>query len=229
MKDYTPSKSIPPDHGKGRGRSPFQWRVGKRDYTHWYSKPPKGTQEELERAFRMSETYLYKLIDFADRDQEMTKEELEEARRIFAFSKQGPKAAYLLANPRSKLVSADVLYILTTTLPATNIAKKYGIQVEEVKKIRRGESPSWDWEYRFVKRLRGAVKGKLIQAKTQRRIFSISKVISPTKKEILVYVSSLRKAKELRRSLMPKPELYKLEKNGTLDIVYPIELVEVLT
>ncbi len=228
MKEYIPSQSIPSSYGKGRGISPFQFRTNKRKYVHWYSKKPEGTQEELEKAFKMSETYLYKLLDYAEADTELTKEELAEARRIFAFSKQGPKAAHFMANQRSKLVSADILYILTSTLPSTNISKMYGIQKEEVKKIRRGESPSWDWEYRFVKRMKGLIKGKLIQSHLYRRIFTVSKVISPEKKEILLYTSSLRKAKELRQSIIPKMEWYQLEKKGTVDIIYPIELIQVL-
>lgn len=228
MKDYIPSRSLPKDHGKKRGKSPYQFRTDKRKYTHWYNQKPNGTQEELEEAFRVSETYLFKILDYAEKDELISKEKLEEYRRIFAISKQGPKARHLLSDNRSKLVSADILYILTTTLPASHIAKRYELQVDEVRRIRRGESPTWDWEYRFVKRIKGMIKGRMIQQDIRQRIYSVSKVLSPDKKEILIYTTSHRKAKELRESIIPKMEMYKLIKNKSLDIIYPIELIEVI-
>jgi len=227
MKGYIPSQSISKDHGKKRGKNSLNYRTGKNKYDHWYNKRPEGTQEELEEAFKLTETYLYKLLDYAEKDEGFTKEELAEARRIFAFAKQGPKATYFVANPRSKLVSADVLYILTSTLPAPNIAEKYGIKVEKVKEIRRGASAPWIWEYLFVKRIKAIIRGQIARNKRS-IIYSISKVISPDKTDILIYTNSLRKAKELRQSILTKKEYNELEKSNTLDIIYPINVIDIL-
>jgi len=208
-----------------RGKSKFHSLKRK---LRWYDKPPKGTPEELQKAFDIANSYMYKILDYAEKDEVIPKEELEEARRIFAFTKQGPKAAYFALGGNLKLTSADVLYFLTTTQPVSKLAKTYGIEENELHKIRRGENQVWDWEFRFVKRIKGMVKGRMIQQDTRRRIYSISRVYSPTNKLILAYTTSERKAKELRKSFIQSHSLVKMEREKTIDIIYPIELIEIL-
>lgn len=203
----------------------------KRNITRWYDSEPKGTPEELKEAFETVSNYTYKLLSYSDKDEAIPKEVLDKERRIFTFAKQGPRAGYYLLNPRGKLCSADVLYILTSSVPASHLAKSYGLAECKIREIRRGESKDWAWEYAFVSRMKGIVKNYLVRhdpATARKNIYSLSHVHSPTNIEILYYLSSYRKAVKLREDILTKPIYNKLVKEGILDIIYPIEKIEVI-
>lgn len=219
-------KEVDETFGKGRGKFKDSFRERK---VRWYDKEPDGTPEELEKAWNMAEKYLFKLIDYAEKDEPIPKEELEEAKRIFLFAKKGPRSRHFTISKTCKLTSADVLYFLTTTLPASNLSKLFDVEQNEITKIRRGETKYWEWEYRFVKRMKGMIRGRLYQTDAvKKRIYSISKVHSPNKTEILLYTTSERKAKQLRESIITKLEMTKLLKEKTLDILYPIERIDIV-
>ena len=196
----------------------------------WYKSEPIGTQEELEEAFEISSSYLYKMIDYSERKEVITKEELDKERRIFTFCNQGPRSGYFRLNPRGRFTSADVLYILTTNHPAEELSRQYGVSGRKIRDIRRGDSPSWKWEYDFVKRLRVNTRNKLRAFNVTRNpiIYTLSHIDIYNVKVILYHIISKRKALELREQILTKKEYNRLIKEGTLDILYPIDQVEVL-
>ena len=196
---------------------------------NWFD-TPEGTKEEMEEAFEVTSSYLYKLLDYADDPEGIPQDVLDYERRIFSFAKVGPRAGYFRFDRKSKLVSADVLYILTCTLPAKVVGKKFGICERKIGAIRRGEVEEWYWEYALIKRIRVMLTARQRQANKapRTRVFSISKLVDIGKEEILLYVTGLRKAKSIRQDIIPLREYKKLEENNTLDIVYPIKQIEVI-
>jgi len=196
----------------------------------WYDEID-GTEEEKKEAFEVASKYLYKLLDYAEKDEVITEEELAQERRIFSFAKQGPRGGYLRWDKRSKLVSADVIYILTSTLPAEHIAKKYGMSGRKVRAIRRGEVDEWYWEYFFIRRLMTIIRARYksrTEPMTCRVAYSLSKLKEDKSYEILLYSSSIRTAKKLREDILTKVEFAKLTKTKTLDIYYPINQIDLL-
>lgn len=210
--------------GRGKYKGIFRDRKPK-----WYMKDIEGTTEELEESWKVAEEYLYKILNYAEQDVLLSEEELEEARRIFSFVRQGPRAHTFVVEKDAKLTSADVFYILTTTVPGSHMAKRFGITTVEVNKIRNGNSPAWEWEYHFVKRIKTIVRTYLTKTRDLgRSVWTLSKVHSPTQTEVLVYTTSQRKAKNIRESILTKKEMEDLVKKGTLDVVYPIHKVELV-
>lgn len=201
-------------------------------YKHkvWFKEEINGTEKELMEAFEVSSKYLYKLLDFAESNDPIPEGDLERERKIFSFCMQGPKAGHFRFDKREKLTSADVLYFLSSSLPSTKIAARFGVNRRCVDEIRRGLNPAWYWEYMFVRRLKAILKGRIYQADKVRRqgIYSVSKVNDDLSKEILVYTTSKRKAVNIRESLITKGVYKKLKETETLDIMYPIEQIDVL-
>lgn len=192
---------------------------------------PEGTQEEIENSWKVAENYMYNILNYADKEEVISKEELEEQRRIFTLSRQGPRAHHFIFSKRSKLTSADVLYFLTTTNPVNRLAKAYGVAANEIYMIRRGEIERWKWEYEFVKRLKKMITRKYQEIRYrnyEKFIYSISKIDDRLNKEILMYTTSKLKAKGLRQSVIKAKEYEELVKNNTLDILYPIERIDIL-
>jgi hypothetical protein len=199
---------------------------------HWWLLPIDGDDKVTEEAFEVSQDYLYKILNYADKEEPIPKDELELARKIFAFCKQGPKATHFLFSKNGKLVSADVLYILTSTLPSKNIGESYGVSDRKIREIRAGKCEEWHFEWILVRRLRAIIKSNLRRTNVSDKntiIYSLSKVYGPKDKRILYYFSSKRKAKILRDSILTKEERYKFGRDKTLiDIIYPIEQVDVM-
>lgn len=192
----------------------------------WYKKEPPGTPEELQEAFEVMDTYLYKILSFSERDGDVSKEEVDKERRIFSFLNQGPRAGYLRMNPRGKLTSCDVLHILTSTSPSGIIARNYDLDDRKVRRLRAGELPEWKWEYDLIKRIKAIVRGKLLsdhRPHSQKICYIIYKVHSEERKELMYITSSKRKAVQLREDMLNKGEYKDLVKKGILDIIYPIE------
>jgi len=195
----------------------------------WFDGEIKGSPEELQEAFEISSNYLYKILDYAERDEVIPEGEWERERRIFQFCMQGPKAGFFRLDKREKLTSADVLYILTTSLPETRLAERMGINRRTVSEIRKGISKSWYWEYMLVRRLKAIIKGSLIRVKDLNvKAYALYKVNPNLSREVVLYASSIRKARSLRESIIAKGIYKKMKEEGTLDILYPIEHIEIL-
>lgn len=198
----------------------------------WYRRDIEGSVEENEEAFEVASEYLYNILSYADKEveEELTAEDLARERRIFAFCMQGPRAGHFRLTKKEKLTSADVLYILTSSLPAGEICKRFDVNVETVKEIRRGECRPWYWEYMFVRRIQTIIKHRLSRTRTERnKTIYIIYELKPDKtlKDIL-YASSIRKAKALRESILNKGDFKRMTKDNTLDIYYPIKKADLL-
>ena len=195
-----------------------------------HKKVVEGDEEMLEEAFEVSSNYLYKILSYADKEEEIPDEILEKERAIFSFCMQGPRAGNFRLNKKGKLCSADVLYILCNTMSAPRLAKKFGVNELTIKSIRNGMVPGWNWEYQFVNRMRTIIKHQINQSTYRHHeiLYSISKVTEYGTKEILMYTTSRCKAKALRESLIHGATLKMLVRKGDLDILYPIEKIEVV-
>lgn len=198
----------------------------------WYRRDIEGSVEENEEAFEVASEYLYNILSYADKEveEELTAEDLARERRIFAFCMQGPRAGHFRLTKKEKLTSADVLYILTSSLPAGEICKRFDVNVETVKEIRRGECRPWYWEYMFVRRIQTIIKNKLTRNRLHKTkaLYIISKLRSDRTLEDLLYTSSIRKAKALRESILNKGDFKRMTKDGTIDIYYPIKKVDLM-
>jgi hypothetical protein len=195
----------------------------------WYDNP-SGTSNQMNEAFEVASEYMYHLLDYADKKVPISDEELERERRIFSFCKLGPRAGYLRLDPNSKLVSADVLYMLTSTLPAKYIAAKFGMCERKVRAIRRGETEEWYWEYLLIRRLKTIITTNLRSAKkgVTAKMYSLSKLVGVNKYEILMYASGKHKLTRLREDIIPIKEYVSLIETKTLDIIYPINQIDLL-
>jgi hypothetical protein len=196
---------------------------------NWFD-APTGTKKELEDAFEISSNYLYNILYYADKPEIIPQDVLDEERRIFSFCKVGPRAGYFRLDPNSKLVSADVLYMLTSTLPASHIAKKFGMCERKVRAIRRGESSEWYWEYLLIRRLRTIISARLRDPdKSEKyKAYSLSKLVDIDRYEILMYSTGKYKLTRLRKDIISPKEYDKLVETKTLDIIYPINQIDLL-
>jgi len=191
---------------------------------------PTGSKEEMNEAFKVANSYLYKLLDYAERNEAPSDEELAKERRIFSFCKAGPRAAYFRLDPMSKLVSADVLYLLTSNLPASHIAKKFNMCERKVRAIRRGETEEWYWEYLLIRRLRTIISARFKSSKKgyKAKMYSLSKLVGINKYDILMYSSGRLNLVKLREDIVPKKEYKQMLEDNTLDIIYPINQIDLL-
>jgi hypothetical protein len=78
---------------------------------------PTEYNEEMFNTF--SET-LVRFLDYAEKEEELPDELVKEEKELFKWFRHGAKAGYLRngTSKMSKLTSADVFYILTSTIPA---------------------------------------------------------------------------------------------------------------
>ena len=194
----------------------------------WWQHDVEGTMEEITEEAEYQKEYLYRLLDYAEREEVPTPEEMEKMRRRFQINRQGPRAWYFRLTPSTKLTSADVIYILTSSKGSDRLSKSMGIAATKIREIRRGEVPCWEWEYDLIKKLssiiRTSVKHRAIRDKS---IYSLSKMTSPGQYEILYYATSKLKLKQMRKDMLYYDERVRLEKKGMLDEVYPIQLIHV--
>ena len=196
---------------------------------------PTGTPEEMEEAWEKTEEYLYKILSYApaDPDKHITKEEREKEIRFLKFMRLGPRASYLRHAKDTKLTSADVLYILTCETSAKHLCALYDVSHETINGIRRGQFTMWAWEYYFVKRLRTMLRGekfcyKNYSGKRGVKVYKIEELNKETGKlEIIGYASGIRRAKELRKILVPKQSFERFTKSKTLDIRWPITPLDI--
>jgi hypothetical protein len=195
----------------------------------WFD-TPEGTQEELTDSFEIASNYLYNILYYGDKPEIIPQYILDQERRIFSFCKKGPRAAYFRLDPNSKLVSADVLYMLTSTLPAKYIAEKFNMCERKVRAIRRGEVQEWYWEYLLVRRLTTIITTNLKRTKkgVKSIMYSLSKMIGVEKYENLGYATSRLKLVQMRKDILDTKVYAELENSKTLDIVYPIKVIDLL-
>lgn len=195
----------------------------------WFREDPGGTMEEKLESYDKAQTYLYKLLDYSTRES-ASDEEVQKLRRDFAFFKQGPWVGTFLAAPRHKLTSADVLYLLSSTLPASEISKKFNVDAVEVRKIRRGEIIAYYQEYLLVRRLNTIIRAKYKNDGNLsiRKIYKIAELIGENRYEDHYFTTSLRKAKDVREEMITKIEYKRLVKTNTLEIMYPITEIDIL-
>ena len=121
-------------------------------------------------------------------------------KRLDFYGVRGPRRGFSIGDDKSKLWQADVLYILTCTVPVSILAKKYSVSTKLLQRIRRGEEPCWQYEYRLVRRIRKAIQGnnKQIRWKGSNAVVY---VIKDRHGEIQHYITSARKAKEYLEAL----------------------------
>lgn len=197
---------------------------------------PTGTPEQLRETWEKSQDYLYRILSYAPKDKELTPEQLEEERRYFQFIRLGPRAGYLRHSPKTKLTSADVLYILTCTLPAKKLAPIYGVSEETINGIRRNAFVEWSWEYYFVKRLKTHIRSEILcygghggkEKDSYIRLYKIDRLKEGDTYETVGYASGIRKAQSIRKELCPKKDYERYLKNKTLDIMWPITKIDIL-
>lgn len=197
----------------------------------WYMKEPEGTLEEKREAFNIVQQYTYKLLDYADKEEAIPKEVIDKERRIFSFARQGPRAGHFTHSQRSKLTSADVLYILTNTSPSYRLGDKFDVDPRKIRQIRSGDRKEWEFEYKLIKRLKAIIRGELMRPNQEGpngRIYSLSKLGVNSSYEILYYTTSFRKANALRKSIITEDRYLELTEEGTLDIIYPISRIGVV-
>ena len=188
-------------------------------------KIPKGSAEEMEEAYGHASTYQATIIDYADKE-DFPQEVIDYQRRIFHFAKYGPRKGFFKLYPNSKLVSADVLYILSAKIPKKVIAKRFNISEWTIAGISSGRDNDWLDEYHLVRRIRKALVGKY---KKNWKKAHITTITDSSTGELIALLQSIRKAKEYRRGYLKykrkisSEDFDRMEKDGELDILFPIE------
>jgi len=204
-------------------KSPKQRRVSSN--TSAGKSIPKGTDEELADAYGHAATYQAVILNYADKD-DMPQEVIDYQRRIFHFAKYGPRKGFFKLYPNSKLVSADVLYILTAKIPKKDIAKKFNISEDTVGGIRSGKDNDWLDEYHMVRRIRKAILGQRKKNWSEKHITTLT---DASTNQIIALFQSIRKAKDYRRTYLiyqrkiKAKEVMKMEKDGSINDLYPVE------
>ena len=207
------------------------YRYGKKvtKQNTWWSGDIEGTEEEQVDAAEYQKNYLYKLLDYAEKDEVPTPEEMKEMRRVYQYARQGPRAWHHRLNKKNILTSADVLYILTSSMSSLRLSKALGIGDGRIREIRRGEIPCWEWEYDLIRRLKAILINKLKhKAYETRKVYILSKLKSPGVYEEMYYATSRRKLEKLREDIIPKKEYDSLIKQNLLEEVYQIKYDELL-
>lgn len=178
-----------------------------RQKKHNLDKPPKGTPEELEWAMSKALEHQVKILDYSDKE-EFPDEVLEEQKRLLHYGVRGPRRGYYVSYGRSKLWQADVLYILTVTLPSKYLASKYDVSEALIRNIRGGKLLSWKYEYDLIKRIKTAVRHHIRQIKIDKILYGIHN----KEGRILHLVTSKRKAKVYMDDLYDWKAGYYVEK-----------------
>lgn len=191
---------------------------------------PEGTKEEMNMAYNQSREYQVKLMDYADKD-DIPDEVFAQQRRLIHFIKKGPRRGFFVADPRSKITQADVLFILSTKLPSKSLGEKYNVSATVIQNIRQGNDHLWIDEYNLVKRIRVALYGRY--KKNWRKEY-ITVLRDSSTGENIAFFSSKKKAKDYRMYwLMHNQKITgdaysEMRDSGQMDILYPIEESEVI-
>lgn len=198
-------------------------------YKRWYEENPEGTEEEKKECYDIAQEYMYKLLDYSEKDEDIPKEEIDKHRRLFSYLKQGPWVNHHSVAQRCKITSAEALYILTTTIPSKILGAKLGINPRKVNEIRRGETLTFYDEYLLVRRITGIVRSRLKnKGDTYKKVYKLSKLTDKNTYEEQLLTTSSFTARKLREAIIPKKDYHKLVANKTLDIMYPIVEVDVI-
>lgn len=188
---------------------------------------PKGTKEEMDLAYNRAREFTLKILDYTEKEN-LPDDVLEEQKRLLHFYLNGPRKGYFVAYNSSKLTQAEVLYILTVTTPKNYLAEKFNVSERLIQNIRHGLSPEWHDEYLLVKRLKTSIRGHLKSSGTHKIVYL---VIDGKTNKTLAVLTSERKAKEYRKDILKlKAEEYRTKlKSGELDLLYPIQRMDLLT
>jgi len=186
---------------------------------------PKGDEDELKEAYEIVSTYQATILDYANKE-DMPQEVIDYHRRIFHFAKYGPRKGFFKLYPNSKLVSADVLYILSAKIPRRLMAEKFKVSEETIAGIMKGGDRDWLDEYYLVRRLKKALTG------TYKKNWSdthITLLTERSTKEVIAIFSSPKKAREYRKTFLIYKRKVGIEKinamikSGEIEHHFPIE------
>jgi len=211
-------------------RKTGDFHINKELEKRWYMQKPEGTPEELAASFEKVSEYTYKIISFLDKE-DVSPEDVEEARRVFMFSRQGPRAAYHAFGERNKLTSAEVIYALITENPSERVGKILGVSGRLIRQIRAGELPWWRWEYDFVRVLSGKLRKKIHRmsnAHQKHVCYELSRLTEHGTLTRVAICTSNKKARDIRQSIIKEKDYKRLEDNKELDIYYPIEEIPMM-
>lgn len=189
---------------------------------------PEGTDEEMLEAWEKSSNYLYKILNFSPvKGNHITPKQLEYERRIFKFLRLGPRAGYLAHSPKSKLTSADVLYILSSACSTNKAMEMFNVSYETVNGIRRGIYKEWNWEYALIKRLKGLlVKSQEIELYSKKlKLYELKHFNDQNVLEHVCFTINKKRANILRKEFCPPEDFKRMVREKTLDIYWPIVIV----
>lgn len=184
---------------------------------------PKEFNEEY---FNSLQSTLITFLDYAERDEELSEEEIKKERELFRWYKNGLKAGHLRGGTNNKLTSPDVFYILTTTITSETLAKKFGVEKHTIKNIRRGIQPGWEWEYLLVRKIMNLVRNRRLNLprSTRRHVYILYKVDRKTfTREVMAITLGKNSIHRIRKEMIQAREFERFTKSGNLDIYYPIE------
>lgn len=219
-----------PDRKPRKKNARYGWAVNRKDPVATHRHKPEGTIDEMTLAYNQARGYQLVLLDYCDKE-ELPPEILKHQRRLFHFAKNGPNANKFMAYGSSKLLYADVLYILSCKVPARRLAEVFNVGIDTISDIRRGRAGEWREEYLLVRRLRMSATSRVKKNYKAPRIT----VLLDTDGGIVQHFSSIRKAKEFRRSWLiynqkiPAKEVDLWIKGGKIDEMYPIQETSVIT
>lgn len=191
---------------------------------------PEGTKEEMSLAYNEARGYQLVLLSYCE-EEELPEEVLAHQRRLFHFTKNGPNANRFKLYGNSKLLYADVLFILSSKEPASRLSKLFDVGQDTIKDIRQGKAPEWRDEYDLVRRLRKSVISRF---KKNFKDVHITSLLDSDGKTIQ-HFSSKAKARDFRRTWLIYNQKIKAKlvdswiKSGQIDTIYPIEETTVIT
>ena len=187
---------------------------------------PDGTDKELEDAYLKAMEYQITLLNYADKEEGISDEELAFQKRYIHFLKNGPRKGRFTVYNKAKLTYPDVIYILSVKKPRHILAKQFGVAEGVIQRIREGKAGEWKEEYDLVRRLRRAVMCKY---KKNFLDTHITLLTNANTGEVIALFSSKKKAEEYRREYLihnqkMKKEIYERQKkSGEIDLMFPIE------
>lgn len=156
---------------------------------------PPGTPEEMQQAYDKALEYQLRLLDFSD-EEGVSEEIIAEQKRHLYYAIKGPRRHYFHTHKRSKLVQADILYIMTVTTPSRELSELFNVSIELINKIRGGKLPDWDIEFRLVRRIRTRIRGNLKQLHKKESDLTVYGIFKDDK--LLHLITSKRKVKSFR-------------------------------
>ena len=104
-------------------------------------------EEYNEEMFNTVDKFLVEFLDYSSKDEEIPDELLEKEREYFKWFKFGPVSRHLAKKSLLPLTSADIFYILLDKNSSSRVAKRFGVEVRTIKRIRNGTCENAKWEH----------------------------------------------------------------------------------